>query len=153
MWFIMSWWTAVTTAVTAFLAFFFLYIDLNDSDVKTVLGNPMLGGCWCCSAAPGGPRFLGKLVAAIRCPDCSLCSPPAASPVPPDPGGRIPASGPAGAGRGLQHGGRPALPRLAAHHLPRDRCQEPLLRPVAAQHADGAVRDRRHPGGHRGDDG
>lgn len=44
----------------SFSGLFFLYIDLNDSDVKTVLGNPMLGGCWRCLAALGGASLFGE---------------------------------------------------------------------------------------------
>ena len=61
--------------------------------------------------------------------------------VSPDARGRVPSSGSAGAGRGFQYRGRPALSRLTAHDLPCDWHQKPLLRPLPEVHANRAVRN------------
>ena len=78
---------------------------------------------------------------------------PSTRAVSPDARGRVPSPGSAGAGRGLQHRSGPALPRLTAHHLPRDWHQEPLLRTLPEVHANGTVWDcchtRRDSGDHR----
>lgn len=62
-----------------------------------------------------------------------------ASLVSPDARGWVSSAGSVGAGRGFQHWGRPALPRLTTHDLPCDRHQKPLLRPLPEVHANRAV--------------
>ncbi|XP_051902440.1 filaggrin-2-like isoform X1 [Hippocampus zosterae] len=65
-----------------------------------------------------------------------------------DQGGRVHRPQPDGHQRGLQHGRRPALPRLAAHHLPRDQPEQSLLGDLPGPPGQGGAGDCCHFGGH-----
>lgn len=98
-----------------------------------------IGGCW----SPPSSTLNWPIDSLF------LCALPSVSP---DTRRWVPPAGSAGTGRGLQHRRWPALPGLAAHHLPRDWHQEPLLRALPEVHADRAVWDRGDPRGDCRDD-
>lgn len=64
--------------------------------------------------------------------------------------GWVPPSRSAGTGCRIQHRSRSAFSGVPSYNLPHDWRQEPLLWPLPAIHADGAVWNCCHPGGHSG---